>query len=288
MFVYFTSAYKVSNGDGRAAMDSREKAVAMLKAHSKILLDLHQALQLLQEIVDPEDRNAERLANEAKLTAAIIGYARSFTTSKGGSFYSIGELKRHPSFDPSIHNHLLKMRDKLLAHADEDVFPTGIAIYTVDVKTDILQTLAFSVMGVVHRFSHFKDEGFKSRLIVHLTACLIVVDAVWSRDAEAYLRLLNSKELAVRSEQSEGGPWAAVFDLAAPSAAEMQGRWQNIPWSNSPKLTFSDAYLFRTVTFMKQLEAIKAWLASGDSVELRLNAKLQFSNQSGQSWDDPR
>ena len=94
---------------------------------------------------------------------AVISYAEPFVHEPWA--YQTKELKSVPGFDAEVHDHLLELRNKLIAHSDEE-FSEGtlIALFAdIDVKLDDGRT--------------FKDHLF-SGLNVRTTA----LDGVHSRD----------------------------------------------------------------------------------------------------------
>lgn len=133
--------------------------------------------------------------SEVTLVGVAAIYARSFITSRSDRLLSIKSLKKHDRFDGEIHEHLLLLRNKLLAHVDDDVLRTEVTVheYAVAVKGRA-RRLTIGVSTWDHGFESFKSEAFVNRIAAHLEAATSAVEEDWGKAANAFLQMIAAIE----------------------------------------------------------------------------------------------
>lgn len=113
-------------------------------------------------------------SKEALFQAAIVNYAKPFTqteTNEGKSSLSIKPIKPDPSFDVSIHEHIMELRKKLIAHDDfTAIEPKYVWISLVDSSDPQGIFIPFQAYLRNSCISYPQDSGDFARMHTHIRA----------------------------------------------------------------------------------------------------------------------
>lgn len=129
---------------------------------------------------------------EIVLTGAIVVYARCFAEVRGRYTYPLKLIKDARGFDREIHDHLLELRRKMLAHVDGDVLKTNVTLFTSKVTVGALeQTVTLGLTTWDHGFVAYKNQTFVDRILSHLASTSTAIRDQWVIAARRYLNALS-------------------------------------------------------------------------------------------------
>jgi hypothetical protein len=109
----------------------------------------------------------------AYLTACVINYCRPFTASKtpkGTKIYYPTKRLRGDRYDAAIHSHLLEVRDRLIAHADQDVLhsPAHTLMARVDVGDGRVVQVPVQIGASATLLMRLHDKALGERYSQHI------------------------------------------------------------------------------------------------------------------------
>jgi hypothetical protein len=105
-------------------------------------------------------------------TSMIINYAKPFHDRGNDGPYGIRELKLSKYFDKKLHKTLLSLRHKLLAHADDESFPSQFMTSNIaDPNNRRFQSTPMEVIAASYSFGCVDDRDLMRRLTDHIAAC---------------------------------------------------------------------------------------------------------------------
>lgn len=113
-------------------------------------------------------------------SASIVAYARPFTsaaTKHGKVTYGAAGLKKVSGFDRQLHEHLLMLRNQLIAHADYAYFPSTMYLQNVG-DEQLPVAIGINVKIMVGLRSRSLAERYRS----HFLACMTAIEAALNRD----------------------------------------------------------------------------------------------------------
>jgi len=198
--------------------EQKQKLIELAKAVDSFAASARE-LQKIVELGAAGDADVR----SALHSSAVVTYARPFSNNKSGDGhrkFPERELKGAPGFDKAIHDQLLTLRDKLIAHSDSDyadgrLFAKSLVI--TPSGADPVKVLAgVQVMTVtVHLI---EDIELAKRFLAHVHA---VEQAAYAKLSE------RAQEYVTAARQSP-----AVYD----QAADRSGRTINVgPFQVSPE-----------------------------------------------------
>jgi hypothetical protein len=161
--------------------------------HLRALDQVNQAYQCFARL-SQGGNTLDAVVKSALFTSAVIHYSRPFGKNRGSptssSKYSIKELQ-NPNVDRVLHEHLLDLRDKLVAHQDGTVLPARIGHYTIAVHEADLE-IPVQTFGAVWALQGVATVEILTRYLQHVEAC-----------AEAIQANVNSALTAVNAAEHE-------------------------------------------------------------------------------------
>jgi hypothetical protein len=147
---------------------------------------------------DPEVRAALH-------SAAVISYARPFSTNrdaKGKSTYSHRHLKDAPGFDPSLHLHLLDLRNRIIAHHDTEYLPAK--LLTNNMRLEIGAEVLVGVSVHIQSLYSIEDQEIARRYSAHFDAAIEAIEAILERELKGYFHAGQQWPDAYQSTAREG------------------------------------------------------------------------------------
>jgi hypothetical protein len=98
------------------------------------------AARSFQKVVETRDADTE--VSAALHTAGVVHYGRPFSNNRGGRVpFTKKVIKDHPKYDDQIHEQLMVLRNKLIAHSDQDYVDTRLFAKMVNIDRDDLGRL---------------------------------------------------------------------------------------------------------------------------------------------------
>lgn len=141
--------------------------------HLRALDPIFQAYRYLTKLLQEED-TLDEVVKSALFVSAVVHYARPFIDNRGGKTtgakYRIQELK-NPEFDRLLHDHLLVLRQKLVAHQDGTVMRARIGHQRIKIhEHDIeIPVQTFACVGALDRIA---TKEMIARYLKHVKACV--------------------------------------------------------------------------------------------------------------------
>lgn len=169
--------------------------------HLRALDQVNQAYQCFAKL-SQGGNSPDEVVKSALFTSAVIHYSRPFGRNRGGhtssSKYSIKELQ-HPEVDRVLHDHLLDLRDKLVAHQDGTLLPARIGHYTIEIHEHDIE-IPVQTFAAVWALQGVATEEIVARYLQHLAAC---VEAIQTNVGRA-LTAVNAAAHEYPEVQPEG------------------------------------------------------------------------------------
>lgn len=103
--------------------------------------------------------------------SSVVAYTRPFTSAKtaaGKVQYPVRDLKREPGFDSELHEHLLKIRDRLIAHSDYGLLRSTMYMQSVGNPPSLPVSLGINVKRMVG----IEDRHLAERYVRHFSSCV--------------------------------------------------------------------------------------------------------------------
>ena len=200
-----------------------ERARRLCVDHMRALLSIKIAHDSIQTML--RDWHKADVTTQAALhSACVIAYGRPFAGAKskvGLWTYSLQPLKRADGFDLELHEHLIELRNKIIAHSDYDLFPStmfvqGLGEERVPLQLDIQ---AKTMMGI-------ESRDLAERYEKHLAVCLRCIENSLVKDREELKTVAKKHPNAFLEthnvpEKNEGPLPASSGPLPPPSGAEV-------------------------------------------------------------------
>jgi hypothetical protein len=159
--------------------------------HLRALDQINQARRCLVKLSQEGD-TLDDVVMSALFTSAVIHYSRPFGKNRGGQTnsprYRIKEL-RNAGFDRVLHDHLLDLRDKLVAHQDGTLLPARIGQFTIEIHEHDVE-IPVQTFAVVFALQGIAAKELVARYLEHVTTC---VEAL-QRNVERALTAVNTAE----------------------------------------------------------------------------------------------
>jgi hypothetical protein len=137
--------------------------------HFRALASIQGAHQYISDLFEKRDLDETTLS--ALHAASVIAYARPFTpakTKKGSVQYSIKQLKLEPGFDSELHQHLMKLRNQIIAHSDYSMLRSTMYLQAVGDLQDLPVSLGINVK----RLRGIESLELAARYCHHFAACV--------------------------------------------------------------------------------------------------------------------
>lgn len=159
---------------------------------ARTLDDLGKALSYFTEVAELWSALEGRPSLPAIYKAAAITYARPFINARSPGFppvqaHPIREYQDQPGFDRGVHDHLLELRNRFLAHADPYAFQpvVGRGVYEFDFDTGERAISNFGIFTCVYSWDGLKDRAYLDQVLSHVGAfCQAVATELQKRLAE--------------------------------------------------------------------------------------------------------
>jgi hypothetical protein len=269
---------KIEEGTEEWVGQLQSRAVRHVRAFDQLnqalqcLMKLHEGWELLDEVV-----------KSALFTSAVVHYARPFGVNKaerGSQSYGIGELKRAAGFDRELHDHLLDLRNKVVAHQDGTLLRARAGHLMLRLREHEVE-IPVQTLAVAMAVQGFGTKEILTRCLNHLKVC---VETVWESVQQA-LGDMNAaahkypdvqpetmKKFELWSEKSIPGTGAKV---AAPSALDSDFVNLQTPNFGVP----ADSYAWRrtAVTFTPQ--AKYEWTGPDGPATLEVSTSLPLPSR---------
>jgi hypothetical protein len=138
--------------------------------HFRALASVQAAHQYISKLIENED-SLDEIMSSALHSASVIAYARPFTSAKtntGSVQYPVKQLKEEPGFDLELHEHLIKLRNRIVAHSDYSMLRSTMYLQAVG----DLQELPVSLGINVKRLRGIESRELANRYNRHFAACI--------------------------------------------------------------------------------------------------------------------
>jgi hypothetical protein len=150
---------------------SRRRCVDHLRALLSIRMARDGANAILRQW---KSQSAE--INSALHSSCVIAYARPFTnaaTKNGNVKYPTKRLMAASGFDKELHDHILDLRHRLIAHSDYGIFPSSMYLQAIGDERLPL-TLGINVKGIFGIESH----DLALRYEKHFSICAMTLEQI--------------------------------------------------------------------------------------------------------------
>lgn len=172
-----------------ASSSNRASAAQILHARvikdARTLDDLQKSLSYFNEVATLWEELQDRPALHAIYKAASVTYCRPFIPSRSPGArpvpgHPIREYQGEVGFDRSVHDHLLDLRNRFLAHADPYAFQPrlGRAVYQFDFDTGEQSTSTFGLFTCVYSWDGLRDRSYLDQILKHVDAFCRAVGSV--------------------------------------------------------------------------------------------------------------
>ena len=200
---------------GTAAIGSSEWFVTLRHRcidHHRALASLYAADRYLSKLRERPDREIAAALHSAAVTA----YAQAFTearTARGAVTYKTRSLRRVSGFDGRLHEHLMQLRNRFIAHADYGPLPGAMDFQKIG-------DLRVAINVRVKRLEGIASPPLLERYLSHVRACKAAVETMLNRELQ---------ELAQAAERSPEAFEAShnVPAFGTPLAAT--GQFEDLP-----------------------------------------------------------
>lgn len=266
----------------------REGTAEWFKARKRELLvhiralddfsNVHALATRLVENVGEEIDDTEQLRG-ALFMSAVVTYVRPFLKSKNkygetSGTYPIRRLKDDARFDAKLHEHLLHVRNKLIAHDDGKQLPPTLHVLSIAVDQDPSSgrkpTLATARS---YSLSSAKGPRFHAALQKHSEACVEGVKRALHAGIMEYLTeaQVHHEAFEASNEYQKGPSQKEIslqFNVQGPISTrlfaldELTEKTISVPEGNM----HNKAYTYRMVTYSGALPSVH-FLTEGNEVE---------------------
>jgi hypothetical protein len=216
-------------------------------------------------------------------TAGIIEYARPFTQNaetSGKRAYPTKHLRRSEAFDSRLHQHLLNLRNKLVAHSDGEVLRSAIAHKFAHLTiSGHRKSVPIATSVHVRSLSGISDFSLCARYLTHFEGCLAAIES----EAHELLEAVQSQALKhpenLRDPELERG---LVIDLAGGQkfAFNEEHAVPVLPPGPNPTglpmphlILAGDGYVYREFVLERHLEGLIPVVVNGVTGTLNLSSK---------------
>jgi hypothetical protein len=143
---------------------------------------LHQINQALQSALKLQEAwtSLEGVVHSALFISTVVHYTRPFTNNRGAKGfrkYDVVELKKNAAFDQKLHDHLLYMRNTLVAHQDGVVLKVNIGQSRIGVREagedTLLRIETFATVNAIYKIAKKEVIGI---YIDHFKACISTIE----------------------------------------------------------------------------------------------------------------
>jgi hypothetical protein len=168
--------------DGHIASFERQRRACV--DHFRAFASLDMA-ELYSSLVLERWQTDDVIGRSALHAASVVAYCRPFTgattRSSGKRHYPTKHLRGFGGFDARLHDHLLELRNRLIAHSDYGVLPSTMYMQTLgDEKLPLM-------LGInVKRLIGIDDRNLGERYHSHMAVCAAGVKELF---LEAYAAL---------------------------------------------------------------------------------------------------
>jgi hypothetical protein len=213
---------------------------------------------------------ADAEVRSALHTAGVINYARPFSNNLSGeggqrTRFAKKNVKDHPSFDDEIHDQLMLLRHKLIAHSDGDYADDCLFLKRLDVRTGQEQLKILVGATVLTLTVHMlEDMEVAKRYLAHVEATAEAAYTSLAQRLEAYVRTgwQFPDALEAASKQNPRIIAGERFELspAQPEATAPLGLLNPHAVLNPPKLEIGRAgYAYRSFSTQVDLPTNAEW-----------------------------
>jgi hypothetical protein len=203
-------------------------------------------------------------------TAGVISYARPFSNnrSEGGSRTSFPkkDLKHHQNFDGNIHDQLMLLRDKLIAHSDADYADGRLFRKSLDLRSGPKQFKILAGATVLTLTVHMlEDMELARRYLAHVKAAAEAAHGRLAKRLEEFVRAGQQFPDALEAAadpKRRAGMNAGQFELSPAKPTEVMPLTHLNPYTvlDFPKLEIGqDGYVYRHFSVQTDLSMDIKW-----------------------------
>ena len=156
--------------------------------------------------------------------ACVVAYSRPFTNTKtklGKVQYPVRDLKREPGFDTALHDHLLTMRDRLVAHSDYGLLRSTMYLQSVGDNNELPVAIGLNVKRLVG----VDSRALAERHVRHFSSCVTRISRTFNSEFNSLARHVRdnpghfSETQNLPLEMQKHGPIPTLRPMPTPSGA---------------------------------------------------------------------
>jgi hypothetical protein len=222
----------------------------------------------------------DEVIKSALHVAAVVAYTRPFTaaiTKTGKLQYPVRDLKREPGFDTGLHDHLLVLRDQLIAHSDYTLLRSTMFFQQIGDEGNVLP-LAIGMN--VKRLIGVENRELAQKYEKHFSLCAKRIARTFEAEFVQFARLV--RDHPEYFDQTKTLPTEKIELSQSPNLQLMRGPSGSAGDVEEPEFAPQFAgYKYQKLTYQRSL--VKSGL-----YPVRIDGKLvrYFFATSGPNIDD--
>jgi hypothetical protein len=212
-------------------------------------------------------------------SSSVIAYCRPFSTAntkRGKTWYPVRDLKREREFDTRLHDHLLTLRNKIVAHSDYDLLRSTMYFYVAGNSDE----LPIGVGMNVKRLMGIGSVPLLERYVKHFAMCQRRISETFDSEFNALCRMVRDDPSlfapTLPREKIEGGTEQVLEPLPRPSGAAGDVREPDFPAE-------FDGYRYERLSHQRALIKTGTYSVKADGNDSDLFFEIR-----GPSIDGPR
>lgn len=209
-------------GESKSSADSVENCERLRRRcvdHFRALSSIQAAHQYALRLIEGWG-NLDDMFSSALHSASVMAYARPFTSAKtkGGTVqYPLKKLKKAPGFDSDLHDHLMEMRDKIVAHSDYSMLRSTMYLQAIGDSQELPICLGLNVK----RLRGIESKSLADRYGFHFEVCVSHIAGTFNDEFNELARFVRGNPQFF--EDTQNLPLQESEHIATPSLAMMPG-----------------------------------------------------------------
>lgn len=210
-------------GKSNSGLDSVENFERLRRRcvdHFRALASIQAAHQYVSRLLEGWN-DLDEIFSSALHSASVMAYARPFTSSKTKNRsvqYSLKKLRKEAGFDSQLHDHLMKLRDKIVAHSDYSMLRSTMYLQAIGDSQELPISLGINVK----RFRGLESRSLGDRYSVHFAVCASHIARTFNDEFNELARLVRESPRHFEDTQNlplketEHGPISDLSPLPGP------------------------------------------------------------------------
>src|SRR5262249_31720238 len=150
-------------------------------------------------------RDADSEVSAALHTAGVVHYGRPFSNNRNGTPLAKKVIKHHPKYDDQIHCQLIDLRNKLIAHSDQEYVDTRLFQKMASVEFDDLGgvTVLAGLTLMTKTVHSLHDSAIAQRYLTQATAAEEAARTDLEKRLEAFAKAGRRNPIAFEAARIE-------------------------------------------------------------------------------------